>query len=93
MRDLHRININLNSLVVNLFFKVSKIMKNKIRTYDNTRCFFHLTTSKSVIYIAIICIVALILSTKGIMDEATISLNGDQPRHMMKGVYFRDELG
>ena len=51
---------------------------------------FHLTTTKSVFYIAILCIVAILLSTKGIMDERTVSLQGDPPRHMMNGVFFYD---
>ena len=53
---------------------------------------FHLTMTKPVTHIAILCIVALLLSTKGITDEGTISLHGDPPRHMMNGVYFYDMI-
>ena len=67
-------------------------MKDKIQNYYKTRWLFHLSITKSVIYIAIICIVALLLSTKGITDEGTVSLQGDPPRHMMNGVYFYDLL-
>ncbi len=45
---------------------------------------------KSVFYIAILCIVALLLSTKEITDEGTVSLQGNPPHHMMNGVYFYD---
>ncbi len=67
-------------------------MKDKIKTYVKKIWPIHLTTTKSVIYIAIICILSLVLSTKGIMDEGTISLQGDPPRHMMNGVYFYDMI-
>ncbi|PIE33155.1 hypothetical protein CSA56_12555 [candidate division KSB3 bacterium] len=46
--------------------------------------------SKSTLYIALLCLVALLLSTKGIRDEGTISLQGDMPRYLMNGVYFFD---
>ena len=65
-------------------------MKDKMKTYVKKIWPFHITTTKSVVYIAILCVVALILSTKGIMDEGTVSLHGDPPRHMMNGVYFYD---
>jgi hypothetical protein len=42
------------------------------------------------LYILIITLVILFLSTKGITDEGTVSLNGDMPRHMMNGAYFHD---
>ncbi len=67
-------------------------MRDKIKTYVEIIWPFHLTTTKSVISIAIICIVTLLLSTKGITDEGTVSLQGDPPRHMMNGVYFYDLL-
>lgn len=41
-------------------------------------------------YITLICIVSLILSTKGITNEGNISLNGDMPRYMMNGVFCFD---
>ncbi len=47
-------------------------------------------SSKSSIYIVLLCVVILLLSTKGIMDEGTVSLQGDMPRYLMNGVYFYD---
>ena len=41
-------------------------------------------------YIFLICLISLVLSTKGITDEATITVGGDMPRYMMNGVYFYD---
>jgi hypothetical protein len=61
-----------------------------MQNYLKKRWFFLLSMNKSVIYIAVLGIVALILSTKGITDEGTICLQGDPPRHMMNGVYFYD---
>ncbi len=65
-------------------------MSDKIKTYVKGIWPIHLTTTKSVFYIAILCTVAILLSTKGITDEGTVSLQGDSPRHMMNGVYFYD---
>lgn len=65
-------------------------MRDKTKIYVKKIFPFHLTTTKLVIYIAILCILAILLSTKGIMDEGTVSLQGDPPRHMMNGVYFYD---
>jgi hypothetical protein len=48
------------------------------------------TLAKSAIYITLPCIIVLVLSTKGIMDEGIVSLNGDMPRYLMNGVYFHD---
>jgi len=47
-------------------------------------------SAKQWIYIVLICIVSLLLATKGIRDEGTVSLQGDMPRYMMNGVYFYD---
>lgn len=44
------------------------------------------------IYIFFLGIVVLLLSTKGITDESTVSLQGDVPRYLMNGVYFHDLL-
>ncbi|MDY6853841.1 MAG: glycosyltransferase family 39 protein [Thermodesulfobacteriota bacterium] len=46
--------------------------------------------ARQYLYIFVISIVSLILSTRGISDEGIISLNGDMPRYMMNGVYFHD---
>ena len=40
----------------------------------------------------LVCVVALVLATKGIMSEATIAFNGDMPRYLMNGVYLLDLL-
>lgn len=37
-----------------------------------------------------LCLVVVVLSSKGIGDEATVSLQGDMPRYLMNGVYFHD---
>ena len=42
------------------------------------------------IYLAALSSVAIVLASKGITDEGTVSLQGDMPRHMMNGVYFYD---
>ncbi len=65
-------------------------MRKKITSCINFKRLFCSGCYKSVIYIAILCTVAILLSTKGITDEGTVSLNGDSPRHMMNGVYFFD---
>ena len=69
-------------------------IKNKsmdyIRNSIDTKRPFYTGYYRSSIYIAIICIVIITLSMKGITDEGTVSLNGDMPRHMMNGVYFYD---
>lgn len=67
-----------------------KNMKDKMQNYVKTRLLPNHINTKSIIYIVIIGIVALLLSTKGITDEGTVSLHGDPPRHMMNGVYFYD---
>ncbi|GAK58830.1 4-amino-4-deoxy-L-arabinose transferase and related glycosyltransferase of PMT family-like [Candidatus Vecturithrix granuli] len=41
-------------------------------------------------YIVSLCIIAIVLSSKGITDESVISMNGDMPRYLMNGVYFYD---
>lgn len=41
-------------------------------------------------YIAVLCIIILLLATKGIRDEGTVSLQGDMPRYLMNGTYFYD---
>lgn len=46
----------------------------------NTTCLF------------IILLVVFCLSGKGIMDEGTVSLQGDMPRYLMNGAYFYDLL-
>ncbi len=65
-------------------------MRKKTTNCINSKRLFCSGRYKSVIYIAILCIVALLLSTKGITDEGTVSLQGDPPHHMMNGVYFYD---
>ncbi|MHC4268326.1 MAG: ArnT family glycosyltransferase [Planctomycetota bacterium] len=65
-------------------------MRDRTKTYIKKIWPFLPTTNKSIIYIVILCIVALLLSTKGITDEGAVSLHGDPPRHMMNGVYFYD---
>jgi hypothetical protein len=50
----------------------------------------HLQRYKSVYYLCLICVIVLILSVKGITDEATVSLNGDMPKYLMNGVFFHD---
>ena len=67
-------------------------MKAKIQTFLKAKWFFYRCSAKSGIYIALLCIVILLLSTKGIRDEGTVSLQGDMPRYLMNGVYFYDFL-
>jgi hypothetical protein len=49
--------------------------------------------TRSAIYIVLLCTVVLVLSTKGITDESTVSLHGDMPKYLMNGVYFYDLIG
>ncbi len=65
-------------------------MREKTINCINSKRLFCTGYYKSVIYIAILCIVAVLLSTKGITDEGTVSLQGDSPHHMMNGVFFCD---
>lgn len=52
--------------------------------------FVFIKKNRCAIYLSLVGIVCLILSTKGISDESVVSLNGDMPRYMMNGVYFHD---
>ena len=65
-------------------------MRDKIQNYIKTRWFFPLSSAKSRIYIVLLCIVTILLTTKGITDEGVIDMYGDAPRYMMNGVYFYD---
>lgn len=67
-------------------------MRDKMQNYVKTKLLSNHINTKLVTYIAILCIMVLILTTKGITDEGTVSLQGDPPRHMMNGVYFYDLL-
>lgn len=50
----------------------------------------HIKRNRSRYYIALICTIVIILSTKGIMDESVISMNGDMPKYLMNGAFFYD---
>lgn len=50
----------------------------------------HSYLAKSTIYIALLCTIVIVLSTKGIMDEGVVSWPGDMPRYLMNGAYFYD---
>jgi hypothetical protein len=52
----------------------------------------HSPSTRRTVYILLICLIAIILSTKGVTDEGIIAPGGDMPRHMMNGVYFHDIL-
>jgi len=41
-------------------------------------------------YLILICTLVCILSTKGITDEGTVSLNGDMPKYLMNGAFLYD---
>ena len=51
---------------------------------------FVISSAKSAIYMTLLSVVILVLATKGIRDEGTVSLQGDMPRYLMNGVYFYD---
>lgn len=40
--------------------------------------------------LAVLCLIVLLLSTRGITSEGTVSLQGDMPRYLMNGAYFYD---
>jgi 4-amino-4-deoxy-L-arabinose transferase-like glycosyltransferase len=42
--------------------------------------------------LGVLCVVVLLLSTRGISSEGTVSLQGDMPRYLMNGAYFWDLL-
>ncbi|MHC4267809.1 MAG: ArnT family glycosyltransferase [Planctomycetota bacterium] len=65
-------------------------MRNTIQNYGIKSILSRLNINKSVIYIVIICIMALLLSMKRITYEGAVSMHGDPPRHMMNGVFFYD---
>jgi len=50
----------------------------------------HIKMNRYRYYIALICTIVLVLSTKGIMDESVISMNGDMPKYLMNGAFFYD---
>ena len=50
----------------------------------------HNLNNKTKYYLPFLCFLMFYMSTRGIMDEGTVSMNGDMPRHMMNGVYFCD---
>lgn len=45
---------------------------------------------KSALPLVALCAIALALITRGMTDEATVSLQGDMPRYLMNGAYFYD---
>jgi len=45
---------------------------------------------KLVAYPLLLCTVVVVLGTRGIGSEWTVSLQGDMPRYLMNGVYFYD---
>jgi hypothetical protein len=47
---------------------------------------------RSAAFPALLSAVVLLLSTRGIMSEGTVSLQGDMPRYLMNGAYFYDLL-
>ncbi len=50
-------------------------------------------STRSAIYLALLCAVVIVLSTKGITEESVIAMNGDMPKYLMNGVYFYDLIG
>jgi hypothetical protein len=58
-------------------------MRASIQTSIKTKRLLSLGSSKSAIYIILLCIIILLLATKGIRDEGTVSLQGDMPRYLM----------
>ncbi len=51
---------------------------------------FSFVSLKTALPLVALCAITLILSTRGMTDEATASLQGDMPRYLMNGVYFYD---
>jgi Dolichyl-phosphate-mannose-protein mannosyltransferase len=45
---------------------------------------------KTALSLAVLCMTALLLVTRGMTDEATVSLQGDMPRYLMNGAFFYD---
>lgn len=54
------------------------------------RFYKQLYVQKTLVYIAILCMIVLLLSTKGITDESVISMQGDMARYLVNGTYFYD---
>lgn len=54
------------------------------------RFYKQLHAQKTLVYIAILCMIVLLLSTKGITDESVISMQGDMARYLVNGTFFYD---
>jgi 4-amino-4-deoxy-L-arabinose transferase-like glycosyltransferase len=50
----------------------------------------HFNRQRGRYYLILICTLVFILSTKGITDEGTVSMNGDMPKYLMNGAFFYD---
>jgi len=53
-------------------------------------CYKQLYPQRTFVYIAMLCIVVLLLSTKGMMDESVVSMQGDMAKYLMNGTFFYD---
>ncbi len=47
---------------------------------------------RTAFYLILLCLVVVVLSAKGIRNEAVVSLDGDMPRYLMNGAFFHDFL-
>ena len=50
----------------------------------------HIHRNRTRYYLFLICTIVLVLSTKGIMDEGNIAMNGDMQKYLMNGAFFYD---
>lgn len=67
-------------------------MRTDRQTYSKASGLHGRAPAVTVIYIIVLCAVICLVTTKGITDEATISLDGDMPRYLMNGVYLCDVI-
>jgi hypothetical protein len=65
-------------------------MKIQVQTLAKLKRLLYLHLSHPLLYLTLLTLILLLLNTKGISHEATVSLQGDMPRYLMNGVYFHD---
>lgn len=65
-------------------------MKSETQEYLKTHGPLSVPSAKTALYLALLSVVIIVLSTTGIGDEGTVSLGGDMQQHLMNGAYFYD---
>jgi len=63
--------------------------ENRIRKKGGVRSYF---VSWNTLYLIMIGLSVLLLSTNGLTNSGAVSLQGDMPRYLMNGVFFHDSI-